>query len=333
MSRLRLAVLGTLAAGVVSACAAILGVEDGVPRADAGVPEAAPVDAPAPVDAKPDVLPDAAPTICDPAKPFGAPTPLATLNVAGVEDAHGRLTPDELTIFFSSLRAADAGSAELFVATRAKRTSAFGAPSNLGATINSKNADQMPSVTGDGLTLYFATDRSFGSHIWVSTRPSVASAFAAPQVAAGLVVAAPDVDPYIAPDNASLLFASTRQNDAGFLDLFTADAIDGGFSAAVALKGVNIVGHNDAAGVMTSDKKLLYFASDRPGGKGGLDLYVATRAAAGDAFGAPSAVSELNTAGMDVADWISADRCRLYFSSTKVANSGDYDLFVAEKTP
>lgn len=332
VDRLRLAVLATLLAVAVSACAAILGVEDGVPRSeDAGVSDVAvPVDAPVPGDAGADAV---VPTTCDPAKPFGAPQPLTALNVVGAEDAHGRLTPDELTIFFSSVRAGGAGGGDLYSATRKKRSDPFGAPFNLGAVINGATQELVPSVSGDGLTLYFVSDRAYGYHIWFSTRSSTAAPFTAPQVATGLVAAAFDADPYIAPDNASIVMASSRQNDAGLTDLFTADAVDGGFSVPVTLKGVNLAGHNETSGAMTSDKLLLYFASDRPGGKGGYDLYVATRAAPANAFGAPSLVAELNTAGGEVPDWISPDRCRLYFSSSKVANSGDYDLYVAEKIP
>jgi len=329
VSRLRLLVLGTVFAGALSACAAILGIEDGVPRSDAGVPDAAPVDATPPTDAKP----DAAPTTCDPAKPFGAPTPLTALNAPGVEDSHGRLTPDELTIFFSSLRAGGAGGADLYTASRTRRTDPFGAPANLGAPINAPSGELMPSVTGDGLTLYFVSDRAFGSHVWFATRPSVASPFTAPQVAVGLNAAALDLTPYVLPDNATIVFDSTRLGDAGLFDLFSANAIDGGFSVPAVVKGVNTPGHDELSAAMTPDQLVIYFASNRPGTKGSYDLFVATRALPSDPFGVATPVAELNTVGNEAADWISADRCRLYFSSMKASNNGDYDLYVAEKAP
>lgn len=328
MSRLRLVVVGTVLTGALSACAAILGIDDGVPRSDAGA-DSALVDATPPLDARP----DAASTTCDPAKPFGAPTPLTALNVAGVEDSHGRLTPDELTIFFSSFRAGGAGGADLYTATRAQRTDPFGTPANLGAPINESTGETMPSISGDGLTLYFVSDRAYGAHVWFSTRPSVASAFTAPQVAAGLNAAAFDLRPYILPDNATILLDSTRLDDAGLFDLFSAHAVDGGFSVPAVVNGVNSPTHNEISAAMTPDQLVLYFASDRPGTKGGFDLFLATRAASGDPFGVATPVAELNTAGDEIPDWISADSCRLYFSSVNAPNSGDYDLYVAEKTP
>jgi hypothetical protein len=50
----------------------------------------------------------------------------------------------------------------------------FGTPQNLGSTVNSLYHDAGPSLSADGLDLYFYSDRPGGSggyDIWVSTRP------------------------------------------------------------------------------------------------------------------------------------------------------------------
>jgi Tol biopolymer transport system component len=51
--------------------------------------------------------------------------------------------------------------------------------------------------------------------------------------------------------------------------------------------------------VLTQDCLTIYFSSSRPGGKGGMDLYLATRAAKDLEFGSPVALDGLNSANND----------------------------------
>src|SRR2546423_1020372 len=60
---------------------------------------------------------------CAPSKPFGTPLLVPGLTMPGT-NAGARFSPDELTVYFANLRAADAGGAgnyEIFTATRAQR--------------------------------------------------------------------------------------------------------------------------------------------------------------------------------------------------------------------
>src|SRR5205823_5392008 len=60
----------------------------------------------------------------------------------------------------------------------------WSAPVNLGSAINSASSDQQPAISPDGLSLYFASDRTTGSlggfDIYVSQRASVADPWGAP---------------------------------------------------------------------------------------------------------------------------------------------------------
>ncbi len=47
-------------------------------------------------------------------------------------------------------------------ATAAKADFTFGTPTNLGPTVNSSSVDWAPSISVDGLTLYFGSTRSGG---------------------------------------------------------------------------------------------------------------------------------------------------------------------------
>src|SRR5262245_27538898 len=107
--RLALAAAGVTLAG----CAAILGIDDGVPR-DAST-EAVASDAGNVGDGGPDA---AAPPMCDVDAAFGAPKLVTALDTS-VNDAHLRLSQDELAGYFQSNRDGSAGSYDIFTATRA----------------------------------------------------------------------------------------------------------------------------------------------------------------------------------------------------------------------
>src|SRR5207249_8036769 len=60
----------------------------------------------------------------------------------------------------------------------------WGAPANLGPVVNSASNDQHPSISKDGLSLYFVSNRpgGFGGNdIWVTQRASVDDAWGPPR--------------------------------------------------------------------------------------------------------------------------------------------------------
>jgi len=59
----------------------------------------------------------------------------------------------------------------------AKADFTFGTPTNLGPTVNSSARDGRPSISADGLSLYFISNRPGGVgdyDIWVTTRDTIA---------------------------------------------------------------------------------------------------------------------------------------------------------------
>ncbi len=77
------------------------------------------------------------------------------------------------------------------------------------------------------------------------------------------------------------------------------------------------------------DGNLLYFASDRPGGHGGMDVWVSRRL--GDDWGEPINLGpQINTEGDDVFPFIHADGT-LYFASTGHTGNGGLDLFMSQR--
>ena len=78
---------------------------------------------------------------------------------------------------------------------------------------------------------------------------------------------------------------------------------------------------------MTSDGKWLYFSSNREGGYGGLDIYVAPRLPDGR-WGEPRNLGPvINTPLMEDSPYLSADGKRLFFTSQGHYNMGSFDIF------
>ena len=150
--------------------------------ASAGCSLLTPLDDLGPADGSPqasDASDAAAVKRCDPTKSFGAPVQVKALESAGGEFA-ARLLPDELTVYFYASQQDTKGF--FFKILRAHRTSItlpFDAPI-LVNELNSVGTDTAdPSPSGDGLTLYFESDRMDGgtpppfSRLFVANRKCV----------------------------------------------------------------------------------------------------------------------------------------------------------------
>jgi len=97
-----------------------------------------------------------------------APAPVAELNTPAHE-GRATLASDEITIIFPTDRAGGQGGIDLWIATRANASAAFGPATNL-ARVNSVGDDLDPHLTRDGRELYFASNRGGRSELWLAVR-------------------------------------------------------------------------------------------------------------------------------------------------------------------
>ena len=87
----------------------------------------------------------------------------------------------------------------------------------------------------------------------------------------------------------------------------------------------------DSAPSIAPDNQALYFCSNRPGGYGGIDIYVTYKNEKGFWEEAVNMGPTINTAGDEQAPFIHADNKTLYFSSNGWPGFGGADLFVIRK--
>jgi tetratricopeptide (TPR) repeat protein len=74
----------------------------------------------------------------------------------------------------------------------------------------------------------------------------------------------------------------------------------------------------------------LYFSSDRPGGKGGMDIWVAKILTDGN-FSQPENLSAINTDGDDITPFLHRASQVLYFSNNSRQGLGGFDVFKSKK--
>ncbi len=90
---------------------------------------------------------------------WGPPRNLGpTVNSSG-NDGEATIAPNGLALFFNSDRAGGSGSYDLWVTTRRTTNHAWEPPVNLGPNVNSTTIEWCGSVSSDGATLYFVSDR------------------------------------------------------------------------------------------------------------------------------------------------------------------------------
>jgi Tol biopolymer transport system component len=159
-------------------------------------------------------------------EPFGRPENLgAGVNTAASE-GHPHLSPDGLTLYFQGRGLGGHGDADLWMASRAEVSDAFGAAVNLGSAVNSRYFDGEPSVSADGLTLFFSSDRpgGFGERdLWIASRARSEQPFgSARHLGPGVNSTAEDVTPSLSRDATVLYFMSNRPGGVGSLDLWMA---------------------------------------------------------------------------------------------------------------
>jgi hypothetical protein len=82
-------------------------------------------------------------------------------------------------------------------------------------------------------------------------------------------------------------------------------------------------------GLDADGNAVLFFASDRPGGRGGRDIYLSKMNASGE-FSAPENLTEINTTGDEITPFWDRRSNIFYFSTTGRATLGGFDIYQAE---
>lgn len=110
-------------------------------------------------------------SIRQPEGTFGTPVNVAELNTASNDMRPNIRYRDGLEIFFESNRTGTLGANDLYSSTRSSTSDTWSAPENVGPVVNSTFTEGRPSLSFDGTTMYFMSNRDDASNdIYVTHR-------------------------------------------------------------------------------------------------------------------------------------------------------------------
>ena len=116
--------------------------------------------------------------------------------------------------------------------------------------------------------------------------------------------------------------------DEGNGDIFyTEKQNDGTWGALEALPGIINSTYRESSVSITADGELLYFASERPGGFGGSDIYLCTKDSRGEWSKVKNLGATINTELDEDGPFIDYSGKTLYFSSEGKKGMGGFDIF------
>jgi len=215
----------------------------------------------------------------------------------------------------------------------------FGTPTNLGSIVNSSADDSGPSVSADGLSLFFTSNRSGGQgnlDLWVTTRAVVSDPWG-PPVNLGPTVnsSSPDGMPSISANGLELNFTSDRPGGRGSADTWvtTRETVTDPWGSPINLGSVVNSSYIEFAPTISSDGLEFYFGSTRPGGYAGDEIWVAKREDRDAPWSEPVNLGPtVNSPSMDATGCISSDGSALFFHSDRSGGYGWIDIWVTRRT-
>jgi Tol biopolymer transport system component len=149
-------------------------------------------------------------------QPWGAATNLGgQLNTEAFE-AFPTPSADGTMLYFNRSTTFDSQDSDIWMSTRLGPESRWSVPQRVPGGINSERAEFSPSLSMDGKTLYFASQRSGTIDIWVSTRGDRSQEWSMPRRLGPEVniPGAMTLAPFVSDDQRSLYFMSARPDTA-----------------------------------------------------------------------------------------------------------------------
>jgi len=209
---------------------------------------------------------------------------------------------------------------------------------NLGEIINSKYSDHSAVVSADESVIIFTSrrkrhenekvelDGQYNEDIYISyfenqrwTKPK--------SISKNINTEAHEASIGITPDGQQLFIY--RDVEGG--TILTSYLIGNEWSIPVSVGSHINTKYRETHASMSADGNYLYFTSDRPGGYGGLDVYVSEKQKNGEWGKAVNMGDAINTPEDEEGPFIHHDGISLYFSSKGHSTIGGYDVFLSKK--
>jgi len=186
------------------------------------------------------------------------------------------ISADGQFFFFTACNRSDGyGSCDIYFAR--KTGNGWTTPQNLGRPVNSDAWESQPSFASDGRTLYFASNRG-GSRgkkdIWKTELQDNGTWSRPENLGDSINTPENDMSPFIHQDNQTLYFSSDGHPGMGKLDLFVSRKnVLNRWQKPMNLGYPINTFQEESSLIINLDGDKAYYATERPNGFGGLDLY------------------------------------------------------------
>lgn len=222
----------------------------------------------------------------------------------------------------------------------------------MGMSVNSPFDDYAPTLSPDGKYFYFVSrradnlgggvsegDKRFFEDIyvcvWSDSLNDWTPASNDDEIVKRLNSYGMDAISYISPDGKTLYLTvntmtlETPKPKTKHADIFVSKINNkGGWNTPRPIEKPIRSVYFEAAATFTGDGKIMYFVTERIGGEGRADIWMATKD--GNAWSKPSNLGKtINTAGQETTVFVTPDNKYLFFSSTGHPGMGGYDVYVS----
>ena len=206
-------------------------------------------------------------------------------------------------------------------------------PVNLGINVNSNADEYLPALSADGSTLIFTRSENVkgvrNEDFYISYNDTDEWQFAN-NLGEPINTLKNEGAQCITADGKTLYFTACSRNDSyGRCDIYQSDFVNEKWTNPVNL-GPNINTESwESQPAISSDGRQLFFVSNRPGGRGGKDIWVSYKNANGAWMEAKNIGDKINTSKDDISPFLHWDNQTLYFASKGFIGMGGFDVFVS----
>jgi tetratricopeptide (TPR) repeat protein len=213
-------------------------------------------------------------------------------------------------------------------------------PVNLGPNVNTKDDEYWPSLSADGLTLVITRlvhtyDITTGNRMQEDFFFShFADGIWKPMKYAGFPLNTPDNEgaQSISANGQLMVYTvCNRKGVIGRCDIYYSEKQGDEWTFPKNMGPPINTTAKETQPSLSADGRTIYFASDRPGGKGELDIWVSQRNDDGTWQVPVNLGDSVNTSGDEMSPFIHQDNNTLYFSSDSHIGMGGYDLYIARR--
>ncbi len=204
-----------------------------------------------------------------------------------------------------------------------------------------KGGDYSPVLTVDGRRMFFTSTRKGGSgreDIWCARL--VGDSWGEVKPLWQVNTPASEGVSGVSVDGQTLYISAYTEREPrrrgvrrgyGNMDIFTVKRVPGGWGEPKNVGYPVSTKWWESQATVSPDGLELYFTSNRPGGQGGLDIWVSRKRPDGS-WGEPVNLGPpINTPGDEIAPFMHPDGKTLYFASNGHLGFGGYDIFVTKK--